>query len=1181
MQKGFPAAVLWSLSCISLLVGQEFRATVTGRVVDPSGAAVPNVTVQVKNIATNEVASALTDGQGNYTAPFLRPGTYAILVETAGFKKFIREGLVLNVGQTAAVTVSLEVGAITEQVTVTAETPLLETSKADRGTVIDRQRVHEFPLNARNPFMLSMLVAGVQYNGTLIYQRPFDNGAIADWSVNGSQNRNNEFLLDGAPNNSQAGGNNIAYVPPVDSVQEFKIQTNSYDAQYGKTGGGIINVSLKSGTNSFHGTAYEFARRNGWDANSFQNNARGAPRSGHFLDQYGFQLEGPLYLPKLWNGRDRTFFMVNYEGYREGTPNARTLSAPEPEMINGDFSRLVDAQGRPITVYDPDTGREVAGVWRREPFPGNAIPAFRINPIARRILSFMPKPNARTPGSDYSSNNLFVAGGDNVARDDFYNLVVKIDQNMGERHRLFFRHASNDRKEMGSDNGLPRGAVGEDGPLPHWRINDAYVVDWVATIKPTFLFNWRTSYSRYIAGDNRLGNIGFDKTTLGFPASLVSQLPHGAWFGRYEFENYVPLGNHFNVNYTNTVATHPTITYIRGSHAIKAGVDMRWTQYAVKNAGQPFLLRAERNFTRADFNRQDALSGNSIATFLLGTPTSGRVDVNLFPIHLHKYYAPYVQDDWKVTTRLTVNLGLRFDFNAAADERFNRLNRSFDAQAANPVDRLIDRARFAGLPPLQGGLLFAGVGGVSRIAADLDKMNLQPRFGAAYQLTSKLVLRSGWGRYYHNPNNADLQYNGFNQSTSLIASLDGGRTALSNLINNPFPNGVELPSGSALGPLTFLGRGFSFVDPKFQLPYVNQFSAGFQYELPGSSKIEVSYVGSRTKKLQTDRAFNDSNLAFRRQCNLMEGGNPLFCDQRLPNPFQGLAPFAGTNHFTDATLARTQLARPYPHFTGLTEVYRNDGRLWYNALQITYETRFRSGPNLSAAYTLSKMIEESGFNDVQNNLLRRGLYISDKPHRLVVGSVYELPFGRGKRFLPSSSGFWGRLIGGWENTVIFQWQSGQPWALPGNVIYVKEAKRENIDRSAHQVFGVRPCVARWNDNGSITMQAFSVAAGCTDHNFLITPRFAPRFTPNRDGRLRLHAVPQVDISLNKMTEITEKVKVQFRAEAFNATNTYLYYAGQFNNNPESAGFGSVIPSALSFGSGSFPRHVQLAVKLLW
>src|SRR5258708_1992211 len=273
---GLAPVLSLTLFFAALGFGQEFRATVTGRVVDPSNAGVPSAVVVIRNTGTNELATATTDGQGNYTIPFLKPGTYNLSAEAGGFKKVTQEKLTLNVGQTVAINLTLEVGAVTETLTVNAETPLLETANADRGLVIDAQRVREFPLNARNPFMLSLLTAGVNFNGNIIYQRPFDNGAIADWNINGSYDRNNEFLLDGAPNNGQAGNNNIALVPSVDAVQEFKIQTNSYDAQYGKTAGGIVNVSLKSGSNSLHGTAYEFARRIAWDANSFQNNARRA-----------------------------------------------------------------------------------------------------------------------------------------------------------------------------------------------------------------------------------------------------------------------------------------------------------------------------------------------------------------------------------------------------------------------------------------------------------------------------------------------------------------------------------------------------------------------------------------------------------------------------------------------------------------------------------------------------------------------------------------------------------------------------------------------------------------------------------------------------------------------------------------------------------------------------------------
>jgi hypothetical protein len=405
---------VFSLTCLFGIAGfaQEFRATLTGRVTDPSNAAIPNAVVQIRNAGTNEIATSTTDNQGNYTIPFLKPGTYNLSAEVAGFKKVTQESLTLNVGQTATINLPMEVGAVTDTVTVTGEVPVLETANADRGLVIDEQRVREFPLNARNPFMLSLLTAGVNFNGNIIYQRPFDNGAIADWNINGSYDRNNEFLLDGAPNNGQAGNNNIALVPSVDAVQEFKIQTNSFDAQYGKTAGGIVNVSLKSGSNGFHGTAYEFARRIAWDANSFQNNARGADKrgcvptdslclqnaQGHFLDQYGGTIGGPIIFPKLYNGRNKSFFFAAYEGYREGTPTPLSLSVPAPEFLQGDFSNLKDTAGRQIVIYNPFSGRDVNGTWTRDPFTNNKIPGNMLNPIAQKILGFLPQPNVPSSG---------------------------------------------------------------------------------------------------------------------------------------------------------------------------------------------------------------------------------------------------------------------------------------------------------------------------------------------------------------------------------------------------------------------------------------------------------------------------------------------------------------------------------------------------------------------------------------------------------------------------------------------------------------------------------------------------------------------------------------------------------------------------------------------------------------
>lgn len=1179
------ARAFWlCLLCLAVpagLLAQGVQATMTGRVTDSTGAVIPNVRVEVKNTETNQITPVVTDAVGVYTAPFLRPGAYSVSVEAPGFKTFTRGGLVLNVNATVAVDITLEVGAQSDKITVTEETPLLKTAKADRGSLIDRERVAELPLNGRNPFMLAKMVAGVNYNGNILFERPFDNGAIARWSINGGLYQNNDFLLDGAPNNAQAGTNNIAYVPPVDAVQEFKIQTNSYDAQYGKTSGGITNVSLKSGTNALHGTVYEFARRKAWDANSFQNNAQGLPKDEHYLDQFGWEVDGPFYIPKLYDGRNKSFFLFLYEGYREGTPRPQLLSTPAPEFVQGDFSKLVSAQGKPIVIYDPGTGRDVNGTWVRNPFAGNVIPGNRISPIGQKLLGFYPKPNTTTPGQDYSQSNFFFSGPLALDKDNFYNVVVKLDHQFGQKHHVFFRAGSNDRTEMGYDggNGIP--GPGQSGSLPEKRINDAYVLDWVGVLTPRTVFNARVSFARYLAEDRGDLNKGFDLTSLGFPAATVSQLNGGAYFGRYGVSDYQSMGQYPTGDITNTWAFAPSVNHNRRGHSLKAGADLRWIQYISYNYGYPFYLSFDRGWSQRDYTAGDALSGNSIATMLLGTPSGGYSDFNSIPTYLYKYFAPYVQDDWRVSRKLTLNLGLRWDLNIPANERFNRLNRGFDSNVVNPVDKMIDRTAFPNFPTLKGSLLFAGVNGQPPQAADTYRKAIQPRVGFAYQITSKLVVRGGWGRYYMNPSNSYLQNYGFSYSTPMVTTLDGGRTGIPNLIANPFPNGIKLPPGASLGALSYLGSGFNYVNPDFRLPYVNQFSLGFQYELPWHTKVEVSYVGNRGNDEQTSASLNYYSADLRKQCNLMEGGNPLYCDQRVPNPFYQLAPFAGTTNYSSSTIGRTSLWNPYPEFGSLTTQMRNDGKTWYNSLQVVYETRMKGGLNLMANYTLSKMMYRSGFNDIQNGVLQQGIYQWDRPHSLNIATVYALPFGPGKHWLNSSHGFWSRLVGGWQNTVMFQYQSGWPQAMP-NGLYLKPAEIQNIDWSAPTIRGFSPCVAKWNDNNTITLQSFSVAAGCTDYNFLIAPRYTPsRFTPNYDSRLRTHALPLADVSLNKSTRITEKTTLQFRAEAFNVTNTFWLGLQQFNSSLTSSTFGTINKGGVSFGNGNQPRYFQLAVKFLW
>lgn len=1172
------SAVCISSLCVATLAGvyaQSVDATLKGRVTDSSDAAVPGIKVEARNTGTNVASAMVTDSAGQYAIPLLKPGSYALTVEAPGFKRFTREGLSLTVGDTVEVDVKLEVGAVTEQLTVTGETSLLETAKADRGTLVDERTVAEMPLNGRNPFMLAKIAAGVNFNGTVIYQRPFDNGAIAQWTINGGLYSSNEFLLDGTPNNAQAGSNNLAYVPPVDAVQEFKIQTNSYDAQYGHTSGGIVNVSLKSGTNSPHGTIYEFARRKGWDANSFQNNAVGAPKGEHYLDQYGGQIGGPVFIPKVYNGRNRTFFMFDYEKYRENTPRPFTLSVPAPEFSTGDFSKLVNGAGQKVTIYDPATGQNVNGTWVRQPFAGNIIPADRLNPIAKKIISYFPAPNTTSPGQGYSQGNQYFDAPD---KDSFYNQVLKFDQQLGAKHRISFRENRNNRLEMGWDGSNSVQGVGQAGSLPEIRTNDGLALEWVGVLSPQIVLNARVSFSRYLGEDRGDANAGVSPTQLGFPASLANALPGGAFFGVYNFSNYFNLGQYPTGNITNTGALATSLNWNVHSHAIKFGADLRDIQYVTQNFSTALSLSADAGWTQQNYAQSDSLSGNSIASFLLGTPSSGSSGYNLLGTYKYAYYAPWIQDDWRLTPRLTLNLGLRWDFNLPPTERFNRMDRGFDASTVSPIDKMIDRTQFPGYPTVTGGLLFAGVNGQPRAAADTYLKAVQPRIGFAYRVTNKLVARGGWGRYYLNPSNNYIQSTGFSTSTPLVTSLDSGRTPIPNLINNPFPSGLLLPPGPSAGLLTNVGQSLTVVNGRFILPHMDQFSFGFQYQLKGNSRLEISYVGSRGSNLESSQSINPIPLGLRQQCDFWEGGVASYCQALIPNPFYQVAPFSGTSYFSSPTVARSTLSTPFPQFTGVTLNNTNLNASWYNAMQLGYEVRTHNGLTLVANWTLSKEVYQNGYNDVQKQVLERSIYQYDQTHNVKFSAVYELPFGNGRRFLNSSGRLVSRLVGGWETNVLFSYHSGIPWRLPSNFIYTKEAKLPHIDWNAPVVQVVQPCVAQWNTNGTITMQSFSTKAGCSDYNFLSLPLFAPAAEPQFSGQIRTMSTPNTDVSLNKTTRIRERAAVQFRAEVFNVVNKFNFYQAQPNSTLTSASFGTINKANVSSSNGNQPRVIQLSVK---
>ena len=1169
-----------ALLCVAILLvltgsarAQEFRATVKGQVVDTSQASLPGATVTIRNQETNEVATATTNNDGNYTIPFLRPGVYTLTVEMSGFQKYTRTDMRLEVNQTAVINAQLGVGGVTENVNVSAESPLLETSKADRGTVIDSARIAELPLQSRSPMALAVLVAGVNYNAQAIYLRPFDNGALADWSMNGGQNRNNEFLLDGAPNNANQGGNNIAYVPPAEAVQEFKVSTNSYDAQYGRTAGGVVNMSLKAGTNTFHGVGYDFMRRKGLAANSFLLNSRNSPKTDQYIDQYGFSVDGPIF-------KNKTFFLFVGEKYREGTPAPQNSTTPTAAMKRGDFSGLVDVQGRLITIFDPATGRDVNGVWTRDPFPGNIIPPERITSVAKNIMQYYPDPNYTAANAAPWQSNLDYP--EHFNKDLFWNWVGKVDHNFSPNDRAFFRWGENERNEVRNTTAIRSGPA-QDGQLPLWRANRAIVADWVHILGSGTVFNLRGSYTYFLEWSYSQDSLGFDSSAFGWPSSLINQMPSKAIngiFPRIEVDQFVSLSRGSAPNRNRNYTIQPNISLNRGAHNIRSGLDLRWTNVFNENYNNSGgLIQFNRNFTRSTLNSTNELEGNAFASFLLGAPSGGQVDVNPKPHYEWFFAAPWIQDDWRINRKLTVNLGFRWDFNGSVTEANDMLNYAFDPTLVNPISTKVGQQ-------VMGGIRFAGVNGAPERPWKYDKNNYQFRTGMAYQINDKTVLRAGWGKYFLNPTSQSFN-NGFGLATPIIASNDGNRTPTYALAN-PWPNGIQDPPGSSLGPLTFLGRGPSFSNPNFIVPNVHQFSVGIQRELPWRISLDMTYAGSRSYDIEGNfGGYNEPSADFQRQCDVTLGGSRSFCDALQPNPFFNVPGFEGTSRFTNATLTRFELSRPFPAFSGFSMNQQNLGKMWYDSAQFVANKRWAKGVTINTSYTWVPRWTEDGANtttgigaayvDEVSLLRNHGPYFSHRKHRITASGVWELPWLRNQRSIA------GYILGGWSVAPMLVFQSGQPWDMPGNVELAPGINLSDVALSGKKdgqfIYGVKPCIGQRQSNGSYSLLSVSTAYGCTEPYFLIRENFQRRTTMFRYDEFRRPAFWQVDMNFAKTTPITDKMRFQVRLEAFNIFNSPMYDERNYNQTTSSADFGRINRNLT--GQSNFQRFIQLGFRFIF
>jgi Carboxypeptidase regulatory-like domain/TonB dependent receptor len=1198
------------------------EASFTGRIADTSGAVISGAKVVAHNVDTGVDTSTVTTGSGDYTIPYLIPGHYSVTARAAGFETDVRTGIVLQLAQTATVNFALSIGHVTSTVTVNADT-LLDMSKADTGEDIETTRVTELPLNGGDPGMLAALTAGVVWTGSLQWQRPFDDTQM-NTSINGGQSGYLALLLDGVANSASpinnVGQSLISYIPPVPAVQEFKIITSPYDAQYGLMAGGVEDVQLKSGTNTLHGTVYDNARRTFLDANTWSNDWYiGTATPGTDLapyatpqmswNQYGAELEGPLYLPKVYDGHNKSFFTLAYEKFGEVQPETLTTSVPQAGWADGNFTNLTYWTGSanaPVSLLDPENiSQNANGQWVRVPFgpsdtinptpAADMIPASRIDPMAQKIVQMFPAPNtAVAPGGTSYANNYTIPAPE---YERYRNVLGKWDYDLSSRDRFSLGYGYWERVEEVNENGLS-GAL-ESGHVPYGERSNTFMVEDTHTITPKLLVDFRANVA--VRADYTISAPSFDPTSLGWSAAQTAAMGPAAevefpYLELSEFAYPGTTGDGQSV--LNSLAMLPAVTWIKNKHTIHAGLDVRFwqTDNDIIGGGNSFWI--DRTWTQTNCGScgsWDPASGNSIASLLLGNPTSGSDTINVKTFWSAHYWAPFVQDDWKVNRKLTLNLGIRWDFVEPETERHNYGNGGFDATVVNPVS---SQVTVPGYGQLLGGVTFLGVNGYGRSAYPLTRNDIQPRFGIAYALDSKTVLRAGVGESTRSPENAPNNI-GYSATTSYVANDPNYPGSvypnLANPISNPYSSVVQ-PTGNSLGLLTDLGQGPWTINPHYIIPTFWYYSAGFERQLSAHDMVNIQYVGSRLYNGDCDNESSyggcpninhESAAAIEAaNCNPETGGRYENCNNNNPtNPFYGVSAFEGSSYYTDTTINFLNLTRPYPEFSDMTMWQSNTSRTWYNSLQATIQHRMDHGLLLHGTWTYSKLMDAGGVNDSTFLVPFREIDPNDMSHRITVSGVYNLPVGRGRTFLSSSNRVVDGAIGGWELGSDYVYQSGAPWLLPGNPneVYLHSAYvHPHIQKDNGYIRLVAACAEQYQENGSgvyqIVQLPYDYDGTCSQGaDFLQLPSYAP-YPDNVYTGIRLPRSHQFDADLSKNFAIHENLHLQVRVSAFNVLNHPLWCENPDGSTNDST-FGEIERGPT--GQSNLPRELQLSAKFGW
>ncbi len=1216
---------------------QESRGSITGRVLDPQGAVIPGAQVVITNLDTNVAARATTNETGYFEVILLNPGMYSVAVEAAGFKKTVRSNIQLQVGGRLGLDFQLEVGQLAETVEVTAEAPLLDTTTASGGRVVDKKQILELPFSDMNPFALATVAPGMQWTGQPEYRRPFDNGGTSAFNTGGAAGTSNEYTIDGMP--AAGTDNRVGFVPSSEAVQEFKLETTSFDASLGHTAGAVVNVMTNSGTNTVHGSLFDQHWQQRWNAtpNVTRNSWQDAVNAGKISkdtpkqatgrsNDFGGDIGGPIFFPKLFNGKDKAFFYFQYNGiYQKKAETTSSINRTVPKMAwrQGDFSDLLAIDAVKHTIYDPRSTTFQNGRYVRTPFPDNkGIPI--LNPMYKTYAAFYPEPNNPSIATVEGRNNYYAA---QMPKDERFNSVVnRYDINVSEKQRLYGRWYWNHRLADEYDwtyetmRGLHANGL--------TRINKGGGGDWIYTFNSTNVLDVGVSWTRFNEGSQNDVQTSFKPSDVGLPKYMDEKA--GSWTSlpRLQFTGDSPDtiedvgGGYPTISPRGTVAeVKAQMSTVMGNHSFKYGWQERRYYRATSGPGDSsgrFSFSDSLTKHMDNTNTQDRLA-LSWASFMMALPSDAiAIATNDSGYWSNRYRALYLQDDWRITNRFRLNLGLRYERDGGISERFNRaLGGGFDFYYRPIFADIVEQVyRAKPLVPglnninVRGGVSYLGMDGHDTISNPTH--HLLPRIGIVYQVTPKMVLRTGYGWYFDSRNvlNATnngpsgISQDGYSQGTSTTLTNDSGLTfccgvgsaaglsATNNPVIDPFPvrpavgnTRFDAPYGNSLGSTMRQGQGWDIFPRDYRPAAQQRWRFAIQRELSANMMIEVSYNGAYSTIPVNDKRVNylPEQYWWKQPVRSPAAdANASDLQTQYPNPFNianlsalkdkyplEYAWLSTNSFFTGKNIQKQALLRMYPNMGSGN--FRVDGGSTaqggnhYHDLQIQFERRFAKGFQTTVLYTYAYGEEQDWWMNEYDQSPTWRTQNDIRPHRFVWTSIYQLPFGKGRTWVTSSP--LQHIVGGWQLSWVYQFQNGAPveW---GNLIFYGDPEKD-LPKILNSSESRKKDMKQWFDP-SITWRGALKPDGKYDTTVDPPAGFigfegrsgkqpasytARIFPMQRTSWFRQDGIRNWDVKLKRNFQITERLRTSFDVDLLNATN-HTNWANP-NTDPTSSNFGRV------------------------